>query len=199
MWSWVRAPRWVFAARGPPPHSPARHGHANQHLGAPQPFVYQSVPCPSVVGAFTRGAREEQCKSGGGVIAQWASGVWGGSGWWVGGCMDGWVGWGVCSSPMRKLGGNSTSRVHSSVVRAADCRSAGPWFKSGCALLRAAKAQWRALPRPAVTKQDVAARIPCVDPPMPRTWRGLWDALGGGSSNGDAKQARKECEAEKEK
>ena len=28
--------------------------------------------------------------------------------------------------------------VHSSVVRAADCRSAGPWFKSGCALLRAA-------------------------------------------------------------
>ena len=28
------------------------------------------------------------------------------------------------------------SRVHSSVVRAADCRSAGPWFKSGCALLR---------------------------------------------------------------
>jgi hypothetical protein len=27
--------------------------------------------------------------------------------------------------------------VHSSVVRAADCRSAGPWLKSGCALLRA--------------------------------------------------------------
>ena len=25
--------------------------------------------------------------------------------------------------------------VHSSVVRAADCRSAGPWFKSGCALV----------------------------------------------------------------
>ena len=24
--------------------------------------------------------------------------------------------------------------VHSSVARAADCRSAGPWFKSGCAL-----------------------------------------------------------------
>ena len=24
--------------------------------------------------------------------------------------------------------------VHSSVVRAADCRSAGPWLKSGCAL-----------------------------------------------------------------
>ena len=24
--------------------------------------------------------------------------------------------------------------VHSSVVRAADCRSAGPWFNSGCAL-----------------------------------------------------------------
>jgi hypothetical protein len=24
--------------------------------------------------------------------------------------------------------------VHSSVVRAADCRSADPWFKSGCAL-----------------------------------------------------------------
>ena len=28
--------------------------------------------------------------------------------------------------------------VHSSVVRAADCRSAGPWFKSGCALFAAA-------------------------------------------------------------
>ena len=27
-----------------------------------------------------------------------------------------------------------SKRVHSSVVRAADCRSAGPWFKSGCAL-----------------------------------------------------------------
>ena len=27
-------------------------------------------------------------------------------------------------------------RVHSSVVRAADCRSAGPWLKYGCALLR---------------------------------------------------------------
>ena len=26
-------------------------------------------------------------------------------------------------------------RVHSSVVRAADCRSADPWFESGCALL----------------------------------------------------------------
>ena len=24
--------------------------------------------------------------------------------------------------------------VHSSVVRVADCRSAGPWLKSGCAL-----------------------------------------------------------------
>ena len=33
--------------------------------------------------------------------------------------------WGFC-----------TSWVHSSVVRAADCRSAGPWFKSGCALYR---------------------------------------------------------------
>ena len=26
--------------------------------------------------------------------------------------------------------------VHSSVVRAADCRSAGPWLKSGCALCK---------------------------------------------------------------
>ena len=30
--------------------------------------------------------------------------------------------------------GKVQCRVHSSVVRAADCRSAGPWFKSGCAL-----------------------------------------------------------------
>ena len=29
----------------------------------------------------------------------------------------------------------TSSWVHSSVVRAADCRSAGPWFKSGCALI----------------------------------------------------------------
>ncbi len=33
------------------------------------------------------------------------------------------------------MGGPSPDHwVHSSVVRAADCRSAGPWFKSGCAL-----------------------------------------------------------------
>ena len=31
--------------------------------------------------------------------------------------------------------------VHSSVARAADCRSAGPWFKSGCALLSAGAGQ----------------------------------------------------------
>ena len=30
--------------------------------------------------------------------------------------------------------------VHSSVARAADCRSAGPWLKSGCALWRIASA-----------------------------------------------------------
>ena len=36
--------------------------------------------------------------------------------------------------------------IHSSVVGAADCRSAGPWFKSGCALLAAiAAAQARAV------------------------------------------------------
>ena len=33
--------------------------------------------------------------------------------------------------------------VHSSVVRAADCRSAGPWFKSGCALPIAPAKPWR--------------------------------------------------------
>ena len=32
-------------------------------------------------------------------------------------------------------GSGSYRWVHSSVVRAADCRSAGPWFKSGCALV----------------------------------------------------------------
>ena len=38
--------------------------------------------------------------------------------------------------------------VHSSMVRAADCRSAGPWFNSGCALLCRCTwgcALWRAL------------------------------------------------------
>ena len=38
---------------------------------------------------------------------------------------------------------NRGKRVHSSVVRAADCRSAGPWFKSGCALLQLSRL-WRA-------------------------------------------------------
>ena len=34
----------------------------------------------------------------------------------------------------QQVGSQPDMRVHSSVVRAADCRSAGPWFKSGCAL-----------------------------------------------------------------
>ncbi len=38
---------------------------------------------------------------------------------------------------------NRGKRVHSSVVRAADCRSAGPWLKSGCALLQLSRL-WRA-------------------------------------------------------
>ena len=37
----------------------------------------------------------------------------------------------------------SLSWVHSSVVRAADCRSAGPWFKSGCALFLSCVSQSR--------------------------------------------------------
>ena len=42
---------------------------------------------------------------------------------------------GLCDQQLDKECG---IRVHSSVVRAADCRSAGPWFKSGCALFRRA-------------------------------------------------------------
>ena len=44
--------------------------------------------------------------------------------------------------------GRICSWVHSSVVRAADCRSAGPWFKSGCALvngylpMKTSRMQW---------------------------------------------------------
>ena len=41
------------------------------------------------------------------------------------------------ASVEKQLGHGATQPskwVHSSVVRAADCRSAGPWFKSGCAL-----------------------------------------------------------------
>ena len=37
--------------------------------------------------------------------------------------------------PEISIAGYKFERVHSSVVRAADCRSAGPWFKSGCALI----------------------------------------------------------------
>ena len=48
--------------------------------------------------------------------------------------------------PEHKLVIEMAMWVHSSVVRAADCRSAGPWFKSGCALLAAiAAAQARAV------------------------------------------------------
>ena len=46
---------------------------------------------------------------------------WTGTGLWVAFC---------CQSQILR----QAQRVHSSVVRAADCRSAGPWFKSGCAL-----------------------------------------------------------------
>ena len=45
--------------------------------------------------------------------------------------------------------------VHSSVVRAADCRSAGPWFKSGCALFVESRCD----------------RRPQVQVTPPRTWR----------------------------
>ena len=41
----------------------------------------------------------------------------------------------LCFFIATKVGGEEcVSWVHSSVVKAADCRSAGPWFKSGCAL-----------------------------------------------------------------
>ena len=43
-------------------------------------------------------------------------------------------GWSSCSS-------YHATWVHSSVVRAADCRSAGPWLKSGCALAQQVVAQ----------------------------------------------------------
>ena len=46
----------------------------------------------------------------------------------------------TAASASRALANKSTwyvfTWVHSSVARAADCRSAGPWFKSGCALMR---------------------------------------------------------------
>ena len=54
------------------------------------------------------------------------------------------------------------TRVHSSVVRAADCRSAGPWFKSGCALCIAPaklvrlKWVWRSVVLVAWCSHDVA-------------------------------------------
>ena len=41
----------------------------------------------------------------------------------------------VAVSVVRVSAAEACRRVHSSVVRVADCRSAGPWFKSGCALL----------------------------------------------------------------
>ena len=47
--------------------------------------------------------------------------------------------------------------VHSSVVRAADCRSAGPWFKSGCALLDC-KQLWHLVNRHSAEK-SVAAKL----------------------------------------
>ena len=50
--------------------------------------------------------------------------------------------------------------VHSSVVRAADCRSAGPWFKSGCALFGASLLLWRGACIAALEKIVVDPTIP---------------------------------------
>ena len=43
---------------------------------------------------------------------------------------------------------HAITRAHSSVARAADCRSAGPWLNSGCAL----HAAWGARSRPPATR-----------------------------------------------
>ena len=48
--------------------------------------------------------------------------------------------------------------VHSSVVRAADCRSAGPWFKSGCALHLASRA---AFAHSTVCHESLAGGLAC--------------------------------------
>ena len=63
--------------------------------------------------------------------------------------------------------------VHSSVVRVADCRSAGPWFKSGCALLAAPPP-----PRPAEggsgCRQASCSFVslqPCLSFDRPILWR----------------------------
>ncbi len=61
-----------------------------------------------------------------------------------------WCGRRLCRPPLAAADKNAeqktqrpAKRVHSSVVRAADCRSAGPWLKSGCALLQLSRL-WRA-------------------------------------------------------
>ena len=52
--------------------------------------------------------------------------------------------------------------VHSSVVRAADCRSAGPWFKSGCALSPF-------LCAPPGARDMLCCNSPCI-PEVKRAW-----------------------------
>ena len=49
-------------------------------------------------------------------------------------------------------------RVHSSVVRAADCRSAGPWFKSGCALFLLGR-NFRSVPWQFLLQSCVSRRV----------------------------------------
>ena len=57
-------------------------------------------------------------------------------GFWNFGCALGsCCGWAFGLCCFQNLLQRACNWVHSSVVRAADCRSAGPWFKSGCALL----------------------------------------------------------------
>ena len=65
-------------------------------------------------------------------------------------------------------GGLSNKRVHSSVVRAADCRSAGPWFKSGCALflVMLVLLLWGAVAPTRKKLSDNAAGIQELDRPM---------------------------------
>ena len=80
----------------------------------------------------------------------------------------------VCASIGHNCAVSRKPWVHSSVVRAAGCRSAGPWLKSGCALIcyelgtstAVTKAcnTWSTSPENVEHERNICRRIPCRSP-----------------------------------
>ena len=114
---------WQFRAFGQPAN------HAKQGVQLVQvAHLVQWVQLVQLVQFFTRA---RHCSNPTGVDVCWAAHALSSSANWINWIH--WINWSNWST-LDTLFHNVIIWVHSSVVRAADCRSAGPWFKSGCAL-----------------------------------------------------------------